>query len=251
MSTPRWLSITVLLACACPADDDGTTGNDTGSSSSTNPTTSTTTTEASSESGTLTTTDASTSTGVDESSTAVDESSTAADESSSSTTEPVAFEIMSTELVDGGWPHTAHSDCLNESPALDWVGAPADAMSFAVFFHDLDFMPQGHPFEHSAIWNISADTTGLPHDVDHDPMPADVPGAVQCVSWMGGGNYGYGGPGSPANHYEFVLFALDSADLTGEIDETSSLAEVWDALQAHSIATATIVGQSTGSEPCP
>lgn len=252
MSTPRWLSITVLLLCACPADDDGTTGNDTGSSSSTSPTTSVTTTEASSESTAPTTTDASTSTTDAESSTAADESSsTAADESSSSTTEPVAFEIMSPELVDGGWPHSAHSDGCNASPELNWVGAPADTMSFGLFFHDLDFMPEGHPFEHSAIWNISADTTGLPHDVDHDPMPADVPGAVQCVNWMGGSNYGYGGPGSPANHYEFVLFALDSADLTGEIDETSSLAEVWDALQAHSIATATIVGQSTGSEPCP
>lgn len=248
MSTPRWLSITVLLLCACPADDDGTTGNDTGSSSSTSPTTSVTTTEASSESTAPTTTDASTSTTDAESSTAADESSsTAADESSSSTTEPVAFEIMSMEFEDQGpLPHTAHIDGGNQSPDLEWVGAPAGTMSFAVYLHDLDFQggnPDGFP--HSAIWNIPSDVMELPHDVDHDPMPADVPGAVQCQNWTEM-QYGYGGPGSPANHYEFVLFALDAADLSGEIDQDSSLEEVWAALQAHAIATTAIVGQSTG-----
>jgi Raf kinase inhibitor-like YbhB/YbcL family protein len=245
MSTSRWLSITVLLACACPADDDGTTGNDTGSSS-TAPTT--TTTDPSSEStAPPTTTDISTSTTDAESSTAADESSTAADESSSSTTEPVAFEVTSTEFEnDGPLPHTAHIDGGNESPDLAWVGAPAGTMSFGVYLHDLDFLggnPDGFP--HSAIWNIPSDVSMLPHDVDHDPMPADVPGAVQCENWTEQ-EYGYGGPGSPANHYEFVLFALDTADLSAEIDEGSTLEEVWAAFNAHSIGTATIVGQSTG-----
>lgn len=239
MSTPRWLSITVLLLCACPADDDGTTGNDTGSSSSTSPTTSTTTTEASSESSATMTTDASTSTGVDESSTAADESTTAADESSSSTTEPVAFEVTSTEFEDGGGlPHTAHVDGGNQSPALDWVGAPAGTLSFAVFFHDITI-----DYNHSAIWDIPADATGLPHDVDHDAMPADVPGAVQCESWIN--EYGYGGPGSPANNYEFILYAID-VDTIPEITSASSLDEVFAAFEAHSLGSVAIVGQSTG-----
>lgn len=167
-------------------------------------------------------------------------SGTAADGSSSGTTGAVEFTLSSSEFEDGmGLPHSAHVSGGNMSPDLAWVGAPADTQSFAVFFHDTSI-----DFNHSAIWNIGADVTGLPHDVDHSAMPADVPGAVQCRSWAG--NFGYGGPGSPANFYEFVLYALDTDDLGGEIDENSSLDEVFTALEAHSLGTATLVGQSTG-----
>jgi Raf kinase inhibitor-like YbhB/YbcL family protein len=243
MATSRWLAILLVLICACPSDGDDTGNADSGSSSSTSATTSTT--NASSESTSLTTTDASTST-TDATTTAADTTETTAADSSSSTTEPVAFEITSPEFEDGGGlPHTAHIDGGNMSPAFDWVGAPGGTMSFALYMHDLDFTggnPDGFP--HWAIWNIPSDATGLPADIDHDPMPADVPGAVQCQNWTQM-EYGYGGPGSPANHYEFVLFALDVADLT-EVDQDSSLVEVWDALQMHTIATTAIVGQSTG-----
>ncbi len=247
MSTPRLLVIPVLVLCACPGSSSDT-GADSGSSSSTSPTTTTTMgTESSSSSTSPSTTEASSSSTDAESSTAAESSETTPVDSSSSTTEPVEFTVTSPEFTDGGGlPHTAHIDGGNISPQLDWVGAPAGTMSFAVYLHDLDFLG-GNPtgFPHSAIWNIPADATGLPADVDHDPMPADVPGAVQCENWTGD-EYGYGGPGSPANHYEFVVYALDVATLDGEIDQSSSLEEAYDAFEAHSLGTALIVGQSTG-----
>lgn len=167
--------------------------------------------------------------------------STAADESSSSTTEPVEFALFSDAFLEGeGIPGVHHVQGGNESPPLNWVGAPAGTMSFAIFFHDITI-----DFEHSAIWNIPADLSELPQDVDHDAMPADVEGALQCRSWIN--EFGYGGPGSAANFYQFTIYAIDVAEIpTDEIDQNSELVDVRDAFEAHSLGTAALTGQSTG-----
>jgi Raf kinase inhibitor-like YbhB/YbcL family protein len=164
-----------------------------------------------------------------------------ADESSSSTTEPVAFALFSDAFLEGeGIPPIHHVSGGNESPPLTWEGAPAGTMSFAVFLYDISI-----DFEHSAIWNISADTTELPQDIDQVAMPPDVPGALQCRSWID--EFGYGGPGSAANFYTFTLYALDVETIpANEIDEDSQLDDVMAAFEAHAIATATLTGQSTG-----
>lgn len=176
------------------------------------------------------------STGVD--STDADSSSSAA--SSSGTTGDVEFELSSPAFEpDGPFPGSMHIQGGNVHPELNWVGAPGDAMSFGIFFHD-----ETISFEHSAIWNIDAAETGVPEGVDPAPMPGNVPGAVQCRNWTD--NFGYGGPGSPANFYTFTLYALDIADLSGEIDQDSNLGEVRMALEAHSIEQVTLTGQSSG-----
>jgi hypothetical protein len=170
-----------------------------------------------------------------------DSSSTAADESSSSTTEPVEFALFSDAFLDGeGIPGIHHVSGGNESPPLNWHGAPAGTMSYAIFLYDISIN-----FRHSAIWNIPVDVTELPQDVDHVALPPDVPGAVQCESWID--EYGYGGPGSAANFYEFTLYAIDvEAIPEDEIDQFSSLAAVRAAFEAHAIASTTLTGQSTG-----
>jgi Raf kinase inhibitor-like YbhB/YbcL family protein len=229
----------IVIAAAC-TDDGG------GDGTSTTSTTSSATTEGSSPSDpTASTTTAptgdSSSDGSDSSTTGVADTTSAdsTDGESSSTTEPVAFTLTSPSFAEGGGiPGMHHVSGGNVSPQLDWVGAPADTVAFAVFFHDITI-----DFEHSAIWNIPADATGLPEGVDEDAMPANVPGATQCRSWAG--NFGYGGPGSAANFYQFTLYAIDVATLD-EIDEDSTLVEVHAALEAHSLGTATLTGQSTG-----
>lgn len=230
-------------ACAVTGSDDGGTGT-TGSTSSGSSSsgTSTTATTAGSDSSTGTTTAGTTTEG---SSTDTGSSSGGAD-SSGSTTEAAVFTVTSPEFVDGGGlPHTAHISGGNMSPQLDWVGAPAGTMSFGMFLHDLDFTNgTPDPFPHSAIWNIPADATGLPADVEHTAMPSDVPGALQCRNWTGN-QFGYGGPGSAANHYEFIVYALDVETLD-EVDQNDTLVSVYDALEAHAIGKAMIVGQSTG-----
>ncbi|MDV7390508.1 YbhB/YbcL family Raf kinase inhibitor-like protein, partial [Arthrospira platensis SPKY1] len=118
------------------------------------------------------------------------------------------FTLTSSAYQAGGEIPTAHS-CFgaNVSPELAWTGAPAEAQSFALFFTDLTF-----DFDHSAIWDIPAALTGVPEDVDKQPMPADVPGASQAQSYAGW--HGYAGPCPPNMHtYRWILYALDVAAL--------------------------------------
>ncbi len=165
--------------------------------------------------------------------------STSESSSGSESTGMVEFSLSSPAFEDGGgMPGIHHISGGNVSPQLDWVGAPAGTMSYAVFFHDVTI-----DFEHSAIWNIPADATGLPEDVEETAMPASVPGALQCRNWTGG--FGYGGPGSMSNFYQFTLYAIDVATID-EIDEDSMLPAVQAAFEAHSLGTATLQGQSTG-----
>jgi Raf kinase inhibitor-like YbhB/YbcL family protein len=167
--------------------------------------------------------------------------SSGADESSSSTSEPVEFALFSDAFLEGeGIPPIHHVSGGNESPPLNWVGTPAGTMSLAIFFYDISI-----DFEHSAIWNIPADVTELPQDVDQVALPPDVPGAVQCRSWID--EFGYGGPGSAANFYEFTIYAIDVEQIPeAEIDEESDLEDVRAAFMAHAIASTTLTGQSTG-----
>lgn len=211
----------------------GTTANDSSETPSTG-TTSTGTTSTSSEPGT----DSSSTTSTGESETE-GETTTGADESTS--TGEVAFALTSPAFEEGGlFPGSMHISGGNEHPQLDWEGAPAETQSFGVFFHDVTIS-----FEHSAVWNVPADVSQLPEGLSNVPMPEEVPGAVQCRNWTTQ-QFGYGGPGSDSNFYQFTLYALDVADLSGEIDQDSSLQAVQAAFEAHSIETATLSGQTQG-----
>lgn len=235
------------MLTACPSDDaggnDGSTGTD--PTTSADPTTSPSTSASTSTTTPMTdgtTMEPDTGTTVAAESTGTTAGDTDTDASSSSSTGSGVFTLTSPQFEqDGTIPSEHHRQGDNTMPELNWTGAPANAQSFAVLFRDLDFMMG---FRHSAIWNISADATGTPFDPDHVAMPPDVPGAVQCRNWFG--EFGYGGPGSQSNSYEFEVYALDVADLRGEIDENSSLAEVEAAFDAHVIESATLSGQTEG-----
>lgn len=235
------------MLTACPSDDaggnDGSTGTD--PTTSADPTTSPSTSASTSTTTPMTdgtTMEPDTGTTVAAESTGTTAGDTDTDASSSSSTGSGVFTLTSPQFEqDGTIPSEHHRQGDNTMPELNWTGAPANAQSFAVLFRDLDFMMG---FRHSAIWNISADATGTPFDPDHVAMPPDVPGAVQCRNWFG--EFGYGGPGSQSNTYEFEVYALDVADLRGEIDENSSLAEVEAAFDAHVIESATLSGQTEG-----
>ena len=230
-----------LVACG---DDSG--GGDGGTAAATG-STGTPTTGADDDPGS-TTDDPSTTSGPQESSddmadTMVDGSTTLPDDTGSTgatTGEPVAFELTSTAFKEGGtFPGTMHVSGGNVHPQLDWVGAPEGTQSFGVFFHDVTIS-----FEHSAIWNIPATETGLPEDLEQVAMPAVPAGAVQCQAWSGG--FGYGGPGSQSNMYQFTLYALDTADLSGEITQNSTRPAVRAALEAHMIESTTLSGVTNG-----
>ncbi|MFO0634366.1 MAG: YbhB/YbcL family Raf kinase inhibitor-like protein [Nannocystaceae bacterium] len=229
-----------VSACTTTGGDDGGTSSGSGESSASTTVTGSTPGpgESSTSGGAESSSSGGGSSGVADSSGG--SSSDGGSSSGSESTGAVEFALMSSAFAEGeGIPHVHHAGGGNESPPLSWVGAPGGTQSFCIFFHDITI-----DFDHSAIWNISSDTSELPQDVDHDAMPADVPGAVQCENWLG--DFGYGGPGSQSNFYEFRLYALDVADLSAEIDENSSLGEVFAAFEAHSLGVATLTGQSTG-----
>lgn len=249
MRAATFIGLLLFTMSGCPSDDGGgnETGTNTDGTSTGTPSTSSPSTTASTSSPSTTDEPTSSSSESGSSGEPTTTGDTDTDTASSSSTGGGEFIVTSPQFEqDGLIPSEHHAGGDNTMPQLDWTGAPADAMSFGVFFRDLDFMMG---FEHSAIWNISADATGTPFDPEHVAMPPDPAGSVQCRNWMG--DFGYGGPGSgspgvPGNTYEFEVYALDVADLSAEIDENSSLEEVEAALEAHAIESTSISGQTAG-----
>lgn len=237
-----------FLVCSLAACDDG--GGDGGESSGTDGSTSTdpssTTDDPTSDPTTESTTDETT-TGEPGSSSGggsssgepgTGSSSSGADGSSSSG--GGIFTVTSPDFTaDDLLPFDAHICEGNVHPALEWTSPPAGTMSFGVFFHD-----ESIGFEHSAIWDISADASGVPAGIEAVAMPPSVPGASQCSHWNNG--TGYGGPGSCDNTYVFTVYALDVATLE-EVTPQSTRFQVLDALEAHTIETASIAGQTRGA----
>lgn len=96
----------------------------------------------------------------------------------------------------------------NNSPALDWVGVPAGTQSFVVGLFDLTY---AQPLW--ALWNIPADLSGLPANIDKDTAtPAMPAGTHQSNATFAEGD-GYFGPESACNVYEFVVYALSTPTL--------------------------------------
>ncbi len=93
----------------------------------------------------------------------------------------------------------------NVSPELDWTGVPAGTQSFAVILQDLT-----NGFAHWVLWNIPGNATMLAADVDKSTTTPAVPAGSEQRNLSQGD--GYFGPGSACNVYEFVLYALATAD---------------------------------------
>lgn len=125
-----------------------------------------------------------------------------------------------------------------ESPKIDWTGAPAGTMAFALIMHDTDVAVQGSDVLHWAIFDIPGTATGLPAGVPKMAMLAD--GSVQPNNI--GGQPGFYSPCPPApttHHYIIELYALDAK--LG-LPSTTSRADLLAALAMHTRAKGTYVG---------
>jgi Raf kinase inhibitor-like YbhB/YbcL family protein len=102
----------------------------------------------------------------------------------------------------------------NVSPPLSWTAGPSGTMSYAIVMRDLDFM---NGFVHWVIWDIPANVTSLPEDVEHADQPSAPAGAKQAD--FNGSVTGYYGPCSPSNvnTYEFTLYAMPNATTSGPV----------------------------------
>ncbi len=150
----------------------------------------------------------------------------------------VAMTLTSTAFAEGGVIPDLHTcQGLDQSPQLTWTNPPVGTLSFAMVLTDKT--PQD--FVHSVIYDIPANLTELPADIEKVFAPTDVPGAHQTRSFGNGPN-GYRGPCPQTQHtYEFAVYALDVATLPGlTMNSTANQGNA--AILMHDLAVARLTG---------
>jgi Raf kinase inhibitor-like YbhB/YbcL family protein len=152
---------------------------------------------------------------------------------------PAEFVFESPAFETGGMIPAMHRCDNAPSPPLEWSGAPSGTASFAIVMKDLDFQ---NGFLHWVIYDIPASESGLPEGVPEGYAPAMPAGAHQASVI---GQTGYFGPCSPAstNTYQFTLYAVDVATLSG-LTEATPAPDVVTQIEDHAIESRVIEGES-------
>jgi hypothetical protein len=131
----------------------------------------------------------------------------------------------------------------NVSPALAWKGAPKAARSFAVLVHDPDAPTGGAGWWHWLVYNLPADTTGLPQGAGAADGAKLPKGAVQPKTDFGAP--GWGGPcppvGDKPHRYVFTVHALKVEKL--DLPEGATASLVGFMVNANSIGKASFTGR--------
>jgi Raf kinase inhibitor-like YbhB/YbcL family protein len=153
----------------------------------------------------------------------------------------LAMDVKSHDMAEGALLSTqqVYTDCNgdNVSPGLAWSGAPAGAKSFAVTLYDPDAHPNG--WWHWIVFDIPASATSLVRGAGGDPsqLPA---GAVQGQNDFSASSYGGAcpPPGSGVHHYQFTVWALDTASLPFDTNVTGNTIGPW--LKKHALGQAVL-----------
>jgi Raf kinase inhibitor-like YbhB/YbcL family protein len=155
---------------------------------------------------------------------------------SSSAQEPL--KITSPSFSNGGNIEKKFTcDGADVSPQLSWTSSPPETKSFALLVDDPD-APVGN-WNHWAIWNIPADSHGLPEGLSKDPKLRD--GAEQGRNDFK--RTGYNGPCPPPgkpHRYYFKLFALNTRL---DLKAGSSKRELEAAMKGHIVAQSEWMGR--------
>ncbi|GLR78629.1 YbhB/YbcL family Raf kinase inhibitor-like protein [Azospirillum oryzae] len=130
----------------------------------------------------------------------------------------------------------------NQSPALSWTEPPAGTRSLAVTIYDPD-APTGSGWWHWVVFNLPADTRGLPAGAGDPEKPTLPAGAVQSRTDFG--TPGYGGPcppqGDKPHRYVVTVHALKVDNLPLSADTSGAM--VGFNLNAASLAKATLTAR--------
>jgi Raf kinase inhibitor-like YbhB/YbcL family protein len=118
----------------------------------------------------------------------------------------------------------------NVSPPLDWEGAPEGTRSFALSL--VDVHPVARDYVHWLVADISPQLSSLPEGA-----------ASKLTAWTELKPYVGPFPPSGTHDYEFTIYALDTQSL--DLRGNAGLKEFTRAAEAHSMATATLVGKFT------
>jgi Raf kinase inhibitor-like YbhB/YbcL family protein len=125
------------------------------------------------------------------------------------------------------------------SPPLAWENVPPGAKSLVLIVDDPDAPDPAAPkmtWVHWVLYNIPADSSGLPEGVAPGSLPKGT--AEGKNDWK---RTGYGGPCPPIGRHRYFhkLYALDTV-LSGLAQPTK--AEVERAMKGHVVETAELIG---------
>ena len=157
---------------------------------------------------------------------------------------PQLLQVTSPTLVHGEpvpRPHTP--DGRNDSPALNWTGAPAGTKEFVVLCEDPG-VGNPPPFVHWVVYGIPGSAKGLPAalPIDGSPLPVDIAGTVQGLS--GFRRAIYRGPAPPpgkVHDYHFVVYALDTKIEAKPDQPPLTRAQLLEAMEGHVIGKGELV----------
>lgn len=166
-------------------------------------------------------------------------------------TAPAAMTITTNAFADGTIIPVKYSQAApgaapgeGTSPALSWGNIPAGTKSLLLHMHDLDFVRNKTTDDqvHWLVWNIPANSTGLPEGL---PRGAKLPDGSYQISVTGPV---YRGPGAaasgPLHHYMFEILALDiTLDFPAvNNDPFETRAKVMQTIQGHILGKAVMGG---------
>jgi Raf kinase inhibitor-like YbhB/YbcL family protein len=148
------------------------------------------------------------------------------------------MQLRSSAFSDGETiPRRFTCDGQDLSPPLEWSGAPAQALSFAIVCDDPD--APGGIWHHWAAYDIPADRLGL---TEGAAQHGGASGFRQGINDFG--RIGYGGPCPPRghgpHHYRFRILSLSLARLP--LGSKPSCEDIERAARKHIIAEAGLVG---------
>lgn len=154
--------------------------------------------------------------------------------------ETMTLQIVSPAFEDGG-DIPEHYTCQGKdiSPPLAWKGVPAETRSLVLIMDDPDAPDPAAPrmtWVHWLLYNLPADTTGLPEDVAAEDLPD---GTLEGLNdWK---RTGYGGPCPPIGRHRYFhkLYALDTV-LEGLDKPTKEELEA--AMKGHILAHGQLIG---------
>jgi Raf kinase inhibitor-like YbhB/YbcL family protein len=153
--------------------------------------------------------------------------------------------MTSDAFPDGGIVPPKFAGRGGVQPGFKFSGAPAETVSYAIIFHDIDVSLMGSTGDvlHWIVWNIPVAAGGLPE------------GSVPAGAVVGRGITGqnaYFGPGAPAgpryHHYVFELYALN-ANL--DLPPTAGRDELLKAMEGKIVAKSAYVGRFRGEAAPP
>jgi hypothetical protein len=152
---------------------------------------------------------------------------------------------MALEIRSPAFAHNeeipAKYTCEDEdiSPPLKWSGVPEGTRSLALIIDDPDAPDPEAPkmtWVHLVLYNLPADSEGLPEDFDVKDLPEGARSGLN--NWD---KTGYGGPCPPIGRHRYFhkLYALDTIL---DLHERSTKAELEKAMEGHILATAELIG---------